>query len=661
MTIKLINLTLENFRKAKRYDLTLDGHDAAVYGANASGKSTLYDAWLWLLTGKTADGRSDAEIKTLGADGEPVHNLDHAVTAELLVDGKTLTLRRCLREKWTKKRGAVTAEFTGHETTYEVDGVPAGEKAFADKVATLVPQYLLPVLSNPSYFPARMKWQDRRSLLLQVAGDLTEAQVIAANPDLEPLQAALEGRSVDDAKAIWTALGKKINAELLTLPARIDEANRSSVTDEDVDSLQDALCQAQDALRRVQQAEADAEAGGGLARLRIKLQEAEAAVRGHEGAQREKVRQATAGARAEHAKANQAVADAEVNMRRYEREVASLKDGLERAERTIQAKRVEWEQASASELPEVEDKVCPTCGHKLSAKATKDASDKAQDDFNARKAELLAAIMADAETLKRGKARIEGDLAAAVQKLDDARKAKADAALLVEQAAGKLAESEMVAGSVDGSLAKLQQAVADLNQQLADAGRINAEAVAEAHKATVEAQDALAGLMQRQAAVEAAEQAKARVAELEAKLRDLAQDYERVQGLLYLAGQFVVAKVNGLTDKINGRFRHARFQLFDTQINGGIAEMCEVTFMGVPYSDLNAASKINVALDIVNVIGAHFGISLPLFVDGAESYQKLIPVQAQTVRLVVADDKKLRVERVPASERQESKQVEVGA
>ena len=59
--MKLLNLTLDNFKGTKHFSLNLpDGCSAAVYGENGTGKTTLADAWSWLLFGVDFSGQSDS-------------------------------------------------------------------------------------------------------------------------------------------------------------------------------------------------------------------------------------------------------------------------------------------------------------------------------------------------------------------------------------------------------------------------------------------------------------------------------------------------------------------------------------------------------------------------------------------------------------------------
>ncbi|MNC37535.1 hypothetical protein D3C75_861030 [compost metagenome] len=137
-----------------------------------------------------------------------------------------------------------------------------------------------------------------------------------------------------------------------------------------------------------------------------------------------------------------------------------------------------------------------------------------------------------------------------------------------------------------------------------------------------------------------------RVTELENQERELAAEYERLQHELFLCEEFTKTKVSMLDAKINSKFKLARFRLFEDQINGGIKEVCDTLYKGVPYDGgLNNAARINVGLDIINTLGEHYGFSAPIFVDNAEAVTKLISTDAQVIRLVVSEaDKKLRIE-----------------
>ena len=85
--------------------------------------------------------------------------------------------------------------------------------------------------------------------------------------------------------------------------------------------------------------------------------------------------------------------------------------------------------------------------------------------------------------------------------------------------------------------------------------------------------------------------------------------------------------------------------MFDIQVNGALAECCETTFNGVPYSNLNNGARLNIGLDVINTLSEHYGFAPVVFIDNAESVVNILPTKGQQIRLIVSGtDKKLRVE-----------------
>jgi hypothetical protein len=167
--------------------------------------------------------------------------------------------------------------------------------------------------------------------------------------------------------------------------------------------------------------------------------------------------------------------------------------------------------------------------------------------------------------------------------------------------------------------------------------------------------DAITALEQAAARLEARKSGEKRIEELKAEERKLAAEFEELEQQLYLTEEFIRTKVRLLEDKINSKFKLARFKLFNTLVNGGIEECCETTFQGVPYSNLNNGARLNIGLDIINTLAEHFGFAPVVFIDNAESVVNILPTKGQQIRLIVSGtDKKLRIE---LAEKEESKEV----
>ena len=183
MDIRINRLILQNFKGIKNLVIDAGGESLTIYGDNATGKTTVFDAFTWLLFGKDSLGRSDFGIKTQDENGNTLHNLEHSAECEMMIDENILTLKKVYAEKWTKKRGSSEAEFSGHETKYFVNEVPATKKEYEQKIASVIDETLFKVITNPLYFNEHLKWQDRRTILLNLCDNITDDEIIANNPE----------------------------------------------------------------------------------------------------------------------------------------------------------------------------------------------------------------------------------------------------------------------------------------------------------------------------------------------------------------------------------------------------------------------------------------------------------------------------------------------
>jgi DNA repair protein SbcC/Rad50 len=96
-------------------------------------------------------------------------------------------------------------------------------------------------------------------------------------------------------------------------------------------------------------------------------------------------------------------------------------------------------------------------------------------------------------------------------------------------------------------------------------------------------------------------------------------------------------------EKINSMFSIVRFKMFDQQVNGEVAETCEIMVDGVPWAELNNAMKINSGVDVMKTLSNHYGIYPPCWFDNAEALNEIIPMDTQTIKLYVTDDKTLTI------------------
>jgi DNA repair exonuclease SbcCD ATPase subunit len=650
----------------RNLELKINGNDANIWGTNAAGKTTCFSAFTWLLFNKDSQNRADFEIKTLGPDGEPEHGLEHIVEAVLeLEDRQQIALKKVFQEKWQKKRGSATAEFTGHTTDYFIDGVPVQKKEYDAKIAEIADEQIFRLLTDPRYFNEILHWTDRRKLLLEVCGDVTDAEVIASNPDLSKLSEILGNRTLEQQRKVIQARRTEINKELEKIPVRIDEAERNLPRIDDIanpDALPDDIEKLREELRAKQEELAQVRAGGQVAEKTKELREIEGQMLEIKNQYRKAMDEKVSDKRQELQKIQVAIyrlksdIDAKNRTIQYnESEIKSLDEKIETLRNNWHAensKVFEQEQAAFLNLD-----TCPTCGQPLPLEQLQEARDKAMAQFNKAKAEKLEAIGAEGKKLKDMKAAMEENLAYVRCELE---KATAElAGLEKKEAALKEDIDAIMQGSQPvESTSEYKELRVQWEKTRTVIGKLhinNNDAVADIQKEIDAFSADIAALEQAQARLEARESGLKRIEELKAEERKLAAEYEELERQIYLTEEFIRAKVQMLEGKINSKFEMARFKLFDVQVNGALSECCETTFNGVPYSNLNNGARIQIGLDIIRTLQAHYGFACPVWIDNRESVVQIPEMDCQVISLFVSEkDKKLRIE---LAEREELKEV----
>ena len=668
--IKIERLTLENFKCHKHLSLDLKGRDASIYGDNATGKTSIYDALVWLLFDKDSNGNGSKnfEIKPLDANGEVKdHQALTAVEAQLLVNGEAVTLRRTYKEVWSTKRGSSEATYDGNTSEYYVDGVPCKRNAFREKVNDLVNEETFRLLTSVSHFAAGISWQDRRAVLFQVAGVMDDGMILATDQKFEPLVEAMGRLSIDDYKRKLTAEKKQHTGVRSELPARISECEK---TIEDVSGLD--FTGAKEELERLNARMDDANARMAAIRNNNAVQQKELQIQGARITLKELESENDA-FRANQKLAQDALERENQAYRDSQKtgvDTAALKAGLRTMEIQSESKRrqITTEQAYIDGLDKkvvslrknwisVNDEQftggnCPTCGQQLPP----DALEKAKGAFYDDKRRRLDSIAQQAgeyaksiETAKERIATLEEEIARwdadtqAQKKLIS--EAEADVKPIVDMA-DYAERKKPICDMADYAERKkaIQDDISKLTGELFDLQADSSSSLDAIQKEKDEIQAQIRKHQDTISKENLLDYSRKRVEELRQDAKTAAEKLEGIEQMLWLIDEYSRYKTRFVEDSINGLFRIARFRLFREQANGGVEERCDVVHEGVPYSGVNNGMKIILGIDIINSLSCAYGVRVPLVIDNAEAVTRLEASATQIVRLVVSDnDKELRV------------------
>ncbi len=644
MILKLLTLELRNFKGIKEFKLEAQGKNVNIYGDNATGKTTIFDAFTWLLFDKDHENKKDFNIKPLDKNGEAVHGLETEVKATLQIDNQQITLKKVFYEKWVKQKGSAEKVFTGHSTDYFINDVPVKKSEYEEKIKSFVDEKIFKLLTNPLYFNEQLHWQERRKILLDMCGDVSDEEIIANDIQFCGLKKVLEqNRTIEEQKKILLAKKKEINEQLEKIPVRIDEINRTMIADADgldVKEICRVLADKKALLSFLKEEKVKAEAGGLIAEKQKLIAEIDQQIlkmKNDNEATKQKLLFSYQEKLNKLLDKHNKIA-LEIKYKLIEKE--KLQNEIESLNKEIEQLREEWRRVNAEKFEA--SNVCPTCGQTI----TEDRIQQAIDEFNLAKAQKLEEISTKGKERKAKVVELQEQIKNIEEEVrnlasqDEEIKTKTRE---IQQQIGivKTKESDMFLATIQEFTKEKERLQKEIEKLKAN----NQEALKQYDIKIQEAEKEIEKLQQRLLKVQQIESAKQRIEELKQEERRLAAEYEQVEKEIYVIEEFTRAKVKLLTDRINSKFKMAKFKLFDIQINGGIQECCETTYLGVPYPDLNNAAKINVGLDIINTLSEYYNFSAPIFIDNRESVTKLIDTKAQLISLIVSEkDKKLRVE-----------------
>lgn len=639
--IKLQALSIRNFKGCQTLELAPEGRSVALYGDNATGKTTVYDALTWLLFGKDSRGRSDFELKPLAPDGSVK---DHAavteVAAVLNVDGTELELRRTYFERWSVKRGGSEASFDGNTSEFFVDGVPVQKNEFSRRVGELVDEELFRLLTGVTYFCEGLSWQERRRTLLSMCDVPEDRLLMAGEERFAPLAQDMGTLGLEEYKKKLTARRKALSGARSTIPARLDEQKKLIATLEELDFSADEAAR-EKLSGEIEKLSGELTALGHGSLLDARRNEArhlELELAGlrhenevHRTSQNVPVPDERPGMEAALDQIKGRLARSAEAAEGEKKVIETIRGGIDEAREKWKA--IDAERFTAS--------VCPTCGQTLPEDAQQEAKRRFDEQKEARKADAVKA----ADLLKK-------ELAAAQQRREkwiaDAVAAENEAAMLADKLAAYVPEAapvitdlpdfEKKSRALTAQLSKAQDAVAALEGESENIRREITAKLAAMKRELAELDGRLArkGLL---------DMARARQEELRSEAQAAAEELEAVDRRLYLCDEFTRFKVGFLQESVNARFALCRWKLFDEQVNGALADCCEATVNGVPYGSLNSGMRINAGIDVIRTVSQQYGVRVPLVVDNAESVSALLGADTQVIRLVVsAGDKELRCE-----------------
>lgn len=651
--IILKSLALVNFKGVRDFSIAFNDGITTVCGDNGTGKTTLYDAYLWLLFGKDSTGRSDGangfNVKTTGEDGKPIYRLEHSVTAVLEVDGKEIKLQRSLVEKWQKVNGT-TDEMMKDETQYFINDVRTGtKKEYQAEISEIIPEDVFRMITNPYYFTS-LSAETQKDMLLEMVGNIDDEEVAATDPDFLALLDQINGTSLAKWAREIAAKKKACNDALATIPASIETAQKLMPESEEWAVLEKQLKEVQDRVKEIDAQIADKSALNDeaykrkmalmkqQADKRIKLQDRENTIRMETNAAHNK-------ALSDIQQMENELSINQKNLDSYRNDKMNVDGKIDELNGKLVEMREQFKAVAKEQFPEPSGDVlvCPTCGEPYKGENLENAIAKLRGNFEQSKSKRQKDIQTKGKQYKA-----EYDKAVEQQtKLTGLIAKLEDDALEIKGNITIKKNNIPVAGNADEAIANDKECIGLRNDIAEIANQLQVEVpqadVSELQSEKADRNAAIAEINKRLGKRAMIERVNKEIADLEEKRianNQAKADLEKWEDV-YL--RFQKAKDEVLMQRINGLFNVVSFSFVKEQKNGGEKVTCYCMVNGVPYADVNACGKVNAGLDIINAICATKGISAPIFIDNRESFNQIVPTISQIVNLKVSNDKQLTI------------------
>ena len=667
--MKVLKIKAENFMGIVEAEYEFAPQKTIVSGANGTGKTTLFDAHLWLWTDYNSGLKNNPQIRPL--DGR---ECIVKVTETIVLDsGAVCTVAKIQKEKRSKPDENGRTRVTGIINSYEINSVGKTERDFkaemAERGVSVDGNFL--VLSHPEVFLSQ-KAMDMRKVLFGMAKSHTDKEIADMVPGCEMVSKLLDTYRLDEITAMQKATKKDAEKKLKDIPQQIIGLNKARVT-VDVPSLEKAKAEKEakiSELRKPVEKPSEEE-----------MEELRKAI--YENGQ--KAYEISINASKSLLEAKKAKSD---EMNKLTNEVSALGtnaytesmtlDRLKQEGRTAVAEKNELLSAIQflKEKPRVSFGVkeieaekfderncsCPTCGRAYTPKEQDKIRSRWQKEHQSRldnakrmEADNEADIQADIDAKQKKVDALTAKIAELTTKVNQQKKVYGKANSEYETAQKKLeamaAEYARMPETIDVSTSleniAIQKTIAEQKQKLAEMETKKQEAYSEEafrrNKISM-LQNEVEELNGKLASVEFNQNIDIKIAELEDAQRREGQNQANAEKILAQCDAVSRMRNELLTEEINEHFGIVSFKLFDYQKNGEYKETCipevkdgnEWKVIGL---EANTALSTLGKLDILDGLQKFYGQNLPVFIDFAaeldEKSMGKIQTEMQLIFLVV--------------------------
>lgn len=635
--VQIKKISIENWR-AQNKSIEFIGNITEIKGRNESGKSSVMNAFLWLLTGYDEEDRLNYNLFDNTVEQTYENAIPASVEAVFEVNGNEYTFKKTAKQGWSRSRG--NSEYTRKGTddySFFADGIEVSATQYKTMVEGLfAPIDKLKIMLNLRYF-LMLDWKDMRKQLESMVGDIESSDF---KGDYGIILKDLIKHTPDELKSLYKAKMKPMKASIDSLPVTIETMQTNLP---DLAEVEEARKSIDEAKQQMSDIDEKIVGAGDFAKPYIdrrnaeleEIRELEAEYRNAEriyesnfNDEVEKIQkeiQDVDSYNADVDKQNKKALSDKENAKKELEKMTDLLSGLQKRHEEL------TEQNKECKARVFTGEKCAYCGQEL----PEDKLEEARKRFNEQKEKDHAYIVAQGkdnkEYLERAlkgienlKAEIEKPLEILDKKskddledkLDDLRKAFVPYYKTTEGSA-KMSVIKEKRANLTVIPQQDNEALLNMKRGLLDEIETNSKKL---------------GLKDEY------DKQLEKIRGLQEELKNNSVELAKLEGKLAKVKEYEEEKAKIISDRVNGKFEYVQIEMSETNKSGDIVPACVIKDnKGVNALVTNNASRVLCGIDIAIAFQNFYGLSLPLFIDDYELFSEdnQPDVNRQVIRLIV--------------------------
>lgn len=642
MVLEIKKLMLKNYAGFEALEVDFTKKKNIISGKNGLGKTTIANAiFSTLFMGKNIDGTKATRHRPHDKYGQDKNTEPVVSCVYIAIDGTTHVITRKEEQKWVKHRGSLEPQFEGNTTSYIVDDLCVSETQYKKWLDSqnLNEKDFRAVTSAKDLLNLRV--EDRRSKLIQMFGDLdiSDYDIAERNPKYNQLVDHLKVYTIDETIANHKQAIKSCEAVLRDMPDRINE-RKAMLVDIDVTELNKRKDEIEADLSQLENEKSKIlNSGSNVSRMKLaqlELDKGKLETKLEKEFCQDKMEKQHVIMEAKNKLANIKEA-CEIAKTKYH----ALTDKKELLTKELDKVKIEYKELATKKIDD-SLLMCPCCGRKLEGPKLEEVREKLAKELAEKTAEVkskgdelfntIMGIKDEMAMVVENAKSLQAELTAASENVDKLSVEIKDNST-VEDYISKSSEYKAIEEEINSCKANIPTDNKSLDTGLYDS-KIS------------ELKDELNGVLLKLNQVAYNEQNQAMIDSYEQRISEARVRGAEIQKIIDLAEDFKREKIKAVCDKINSHFKVVKWKMFETQVNGGIADICTPIVNGsILGSDLNTGMGVIAEIDICNAFQEKLGLKAPIIVDNAEQLDSdsiaKINADTQLIMLRVSDDNKL--------------------